>query len=93
MDYRLDNAFEPHTRCKPSGGPRQFITPYGVEFVVPLLAPRHVRPVVARQHEEDAAGLARRLKEIPGVVEHGLFVNMADIVLIGKGEEVLELRR
>src|SRR5215470_11128226 len=24
---------EPHTRCKPSGGPRQFITPYGVEFV------------------------------------------------------------
>ena len=29
-------AFEsddPHTRCKSSGGPRQFITPYGVEFV------------------------------------------------------------
>jgi len=24
---------EPHTRCKASGGPRQFITPYGVEFV------------------------------------------------------------
>jgi hypothetical protein len=24
---------EPHTRCKPSGGPRQFITPYGVEIV------------------------------------------------------------
>jgi hypothetical protein len=24
---------EPHTRCKSSGGPRQFITPYGVEFV------------------------------------------------------------
>jgi hypothetical protein len=24
---------EPHTRCKISGGPRQFITPYGVEFV------------------------------------------------------------
>lgn len=24
---------EPHTRCKPSGGPREFITPYGVEFV------------------------------------------------------------
>lgn len=41
----------------------------------------------------DAAGLAQQLKEIPGVVEHGLFVNMADIVLIGKGSEVLELRR
>ena len=24
---------EPHTRCKASGGARQFITPYGVEFV------------------------------------------------------------
>ena len=24
---------EPHTRCKASGGPRQFITPYGIEFV------------------------------------------------------------
>jgi len=33
LDYRLDNAFEPHTRCKPSGGPRQPMTPYGVEFV------------------------------------------------------------
>jgi hypothetical protein len=32
-DYRRGNQFEPHTRCKPSGGPRQFITPYGVEFV------------------------------------------------------------
>jgi hypothetical protein len=24
---------EPHTRCKPSGGPRQFATPYGVDIV------------------------------------------------------------
>jgi hypothetical protein len=31
--YRRRNQFEPHTRCKPSGGPRQFLTPYGVEFV------------------------------------------------------------
>jgi len=31
--YRRDNQLEPHTRCKPSGGPRQFLTPYGVEFV------------------------------------------------------------
>jgi hypothetical protein len=33
LDYRRGNALEPHTRCKPSGGPRQFLTPYGVEFV------------------------------------------------------------
>ena len=31
--FRRVNQFEPHTRCKPSGGPRQFLTPYGVEFV------------------------------------------------------------
>jgi hypothetical protein len=31
--YRRQNQFEPHTRCKPSGGPRQFLTPYGVEFL------------------------------------------------------------
>ncbi len=41
----------------------------------------------------DAAALARQLREIPGVVEHGLFVNMADVVLIGKGDQVLELKR
>jgi len=32
-DYRQENEFEPHTRCKPSGGAREFFTPYGVEFV------------------------------------------------------------
>jgi len=32
-EYREANLFEPHTRCKPSGGPRQFITPGGTEFV------------------------------------------------------------
>ncbi len=30
---RGENQLEPHTRCKPSGGVRQFLTPYGVEFV------------------------------------------------------------
>jgi hypothetical protein len=32
-NYRRVNEFEPHTRCKPSGGPRQFLTPYGVEII------------------------------------------------------------
>jgi len=32
-DDRRANAWEPHTRCKPSGGPRQFLTPYGVEIL------------------------------------------------------------
>lgn len=26
-------ADEPHTRCKPSPGPRQFVTPYGIEIL------------------------------------------------------------
>jgi len=32
-EYRRTNEFEPHTRCKPSGGARQFVTPYGTEIV------------------------------------------------------------
>jgi hypothetical protein len=31
-DRRL-NQLEPHTRCHPSGGARQFVTPYGTEMV------------------------------------------------------------
>ena len=30
---RKNNELEPHTRCKPSGVTRQFLTPYGVEIV------------------------------------------------------------
>jgi hypothetical protein len=33
LDDRQKNQLEPHTRCKPSGATRQFLTPYGVEFV------------------------------------------------------------
>jgi hypothetical protein len=32
-EYRRTNEYEPHTRCKPSGGARQFVTPYGTEIV------------------------------------------------------------
>jgi len=32
-DDRQKHELEPHTRCKPSGVARQFLTPYGVEFV------------------------------------------------------------
>ncbi len=33
FDDREKNELEPHTRCKPSGVIRQFLTPYGVEIV------------------------------------------------------------
>ncbi|HXW92270.1 MAG TPA: ribose-5-phosphate isomerase RpiA [Terriglobales bacterium] len=41
----------------------------------------------------DPAALARKLETMPGVVEHGLFLGMAKVVLLGKGNEVEELRR
>jgi ribose 5-phosphate isomerase A len=40
----------------------------------------------------DADGLARRLSDMPGVVEHGLFIGMANVVLVANGSEVVELR-
>jgi ribose 5-phosphate isomerase A len=41
----------------------------------------------------DADGLARQLGDMPGVVEHGLFIGMANVVLVANGSEVVELRR
>jgi len=41
----------------------------------------------------DPTALAHTLSEMPGVVEHGLFINLADVVLLAKGSEVLEFRR
>ena len=41
----------------------------------------------------DADALARTLSEMPGVVEHGLFIGMAGIVLFARGNEIVELRR
>jgi ribose 5-phosphate isomerase A len=41
----------------------------------------------------DADGLARRLSDMPGVVEHGLFIGMASVVLVANGSEIVELRR
>jgi len=41
----------------------------------------------------DAEGLARQLSEMPGIVEHGLFIGMAKTVLLAKGSEIVELHR
>jgi ribose 5-phosphate isomerase A len=41
----------------------------------------------------DPDGLARQLSDMPGVVEHGLFIGMASVVLIADGSEIVELRR
>jgi ribose 5-phosphate isomerase A len=41
----------------------------------------------------DPPALARQLSDIPGIVEHGLFINLASVVLLAKGSEVQEIRR
>jgi ribose 5-phosphate isomerase A len=41
----------------------------------------------------DADGLARELSDMPGVVEHGLFIGMASTVLIAKDSSIVELNR
>ena len=41
----------------------------------------------------DADGLARKLSDMPGVVEHGLFIGMASVVLFARGDGIVELRR
>ena len=41
----------------------------------------------------DPDGLARTLSEMPGVIEHGLFIGMASVVLFARGSEIVELRR
>src|SRR5579863_7066242 len=41
----------------------------------------------------DAQALARQLSDMPGVVEHGLFIGMVGVALLARGSEVVELRR
>jgi ribose 5-phosphate isomerase A len=40
----------------------------------------------------DAADLAAKLKTIPGVVEHGLFLGLTDAAIIADGTEIVALR-
>jgi ribose 5-phosphate isomerase A len=40
----------------------------------------------------DPAALARELNDIPGVVEHGLFIGLAKVALVGRGDRVEEMR-
>lgn len=41
----------------------------------------------------DPDGLALTLSEMPGVVEHGLFIGLAKVALFARGNEIVELRR
>src|SRR5579863_7424581 len=41
----------------------------------------------------DPPALARALSDMPGIVEHGLFIDLASVVLVAEGENVTERRR
>ena len=41
---------------------------------------------------QDPVALARQLSDMPGIVEHGLFIGMASVVLLARGGEIVELR-
>jgi ribose 5-phosphate isomerase A len=41
---------------------------------------------------EDPPALARLLSDMPGIVEHGLFIGLAKLVIIGRGTSVDEIR-
>src|SRR5258708_1357759 len=41
----------------------------------------------------DPAALSEKLRAIPGVVEHGMFIGMAEMALIGKDGGVIQLRK
>ncbi len=42
---------------------------------------------------DDPAALAHTIDDLPGVVEHGLFIDMVSVVLVARGDEIAELRR
>jgi len=41
----------------------------------------------------DPENLSRQLNDIPGLVEHGLFINMANVAIFARGGEIIELQR
>jgi len=41
---------------------------------------------------EDPPALARTLRDIPGIVEHGLFIGLASVALVGTGDSVKEIQ-
>ena len=45
------------------------------------------------KHITNMPALERKLKQIPGIVETGLFLDMADIIIIGKGENTITLKK
>jgi len=69
----------PKLRAKPDGSP--FITDNGNQILDCSFG-----------KIDDPAALALILSETPGIVEHGLFIGLAKLALVGRGDRVEELR-
>jgi len=69
----------PKLRTKPDGGP--FLTDNGNQILDCSFG-----------KIADPAALALTLSNIPGIVEHGLFIRLASVALVGRGDRVEELR-
>jgi len=69
----------PKLRCKPDGSP--YLTDNGNQILDCSFG-----------KIADPAELARELSGIPGIVEHGLFIGLATVALVGRGHRVEELR-
>jgi ribose 5-phosphate isomerase A len=69
----------PKLRTKPDGSP--FVTDNGNQILDCSFG-----------KIADPAVLARELNGTPGVVEHGLFIGLAKLALVGRGDRVEELR-
>jgi ribose 5-phosphate isomerase A len=69
----------PHLRAKPDGSP--YITDNGNEILDCSFG-----------KITDPPALALSLSNVPGIVEHGLFIGLASVALVGRGDRVEELR-
>jgi len=69
----------PKLRAKPDGSP--FITDNGNQILDCSFG-----------KIADPPALARILSDTPGIVEHGLFIGLAKLALVGRGDRVEELR-
>ncbi len=70
----------PKLRAKPDGSP--FVTDNGNQILDCSFG-----------KIEDPVALALALSGIPGIVEHGLFIGLASVALVGRGLSVEEIRR
>ena len=70
----------PELRVKPDGGP--YLTDNGNQILDCSFG-----------RIADPPALALALSNTPGIVEHGLFIGLASMALVGRGGEVEEMRR